>query len=104
MVIGPTPATIHTELRHVVDTRGWISADFHVHSACSPDSRVSLRDRVYEFLADGVAIVATDHNVVCDYAPYIQELGAEAFSCRRWAMRSRRPAGVTTVCFPCRSS
>lgn len=79
VVIGSTPATIRTELHHVLDTRGWISADFHVHSACSPDSRVSLRDRVYEFLSDGIdMIVATDHNVVCDYAPYIQELGAES--------------------------
>lgn len=65
-----------TRLRHVIDTPGWISGDFHVHSAASPDSRVPLRDRVFQFVADGVdMIVATDHNVVADYAPVIAELG-----------------------------
>ena len=34
-------------------------------------------DHVYESLSDGVdMIVSTDHNVVCDYAPMIAELGA----------------------------
>ncbi len=69
-------AEVRATLRHAVDTTFWVSADFHVHSACSPDSRVPLRDRVYEFVSDGVdMIVATDHNVVCDYAPIIAELG-----------------------------
>ena len=73
--IGPAGLEVHATLRHVVDTTGWLSADFHVHSACSTDSRVPMRDRVFEFLADGVdMIVATDHNVVCDYAPIISEL------------------------------
>ena len=74
--IGPSGAELRATLRHVVDTTSWVSADFHVHSSCSPDSRVPLRDRVYEFASDGVdMIVATDHNVVCDYAPIIAELG-----------------------------
>jgi hypothetical protein len=35
-----------------------------------------MRDRVYQFVADGVdLIVATDHNVIADYAPVIAELG-----------------------------
>ncbi len=64
-------------LRHVVATPGWASADFHVHAAHSPDSKVPMRDRVYEFIGDGVdMIVATDHNVISDYAPTINELGA----------------------------
>lgn len=67
---------IHTRLRHVIDTPGWISADFHVHSAASLDSRVPMRDRVFQFVADGVdLIVSTDHNVIVDYAPVIAELG-----------------------------
>jgi hypothetical protein len=37
---------------------------------------VPLRDRVFQFVADGVdLIVATDHNVIADYAPVIAELG-----------------------------
>lgn len=69
-------ATVQAKLRHVVDTPGWISADFHVHAAPSPDSVVPLRDRVYEFVSDGVEIItATDHNVVSSYGPEIAELG-----------------------------
>jgi hypothetical protein len=74
--IGARGATVQARLRHVVDTHGWISGDFHVHAHMSPDSRVPMRDRIYEFIADGVeVIVSTDHNVVADYAPLIQELG-----------------------------
>ena len=69
---------IHAALQHVVDTPHWISGDFHVHAASSPDSRVPMRDRVYEFIGDGVdLIVSTDHNVVADYAPVIAEMHAQ---------------------------
>lgn len=67
---------IHVILHHVIDTPGWISADFHVHAAASLDSRVPMRDRVHQFVADGVdLIVSTDHNIIADYAPMIAELG-----------------------------
>jgi hypothetical protein len=74
--IGPRPATVTAQLRHVVDSRGWLSGDFHVHAAASPDSHVPMQDRVYEFVSDGVELlVSTDHNVVADYEPIIRELG-----------------------------
>lgn len=74
--LGPTGASLSADLRHVIDTRGWLSADFHVHAACSYDSQVPMLHRVHEFAADGVELlVATDHNTVCDYAPLIAELG-----------------------------
>src|SRR5450631_2996848 len=54
-----------------------ISADFHVHAARSSDSRVPMHDRIFEFVSDDVQmIVATDHNVISDYEPYIKELDA----------------------------
>ena len=35
-----------------------------------------MRDRVHQFVADGVdLIVATDHNVIANYAPLVAELG-----------------------------
>ena len=69
---------LHGKLKHVIDTPHWVSADFHVHAAPSPDSRVPMRDRVYEFIADGVdMIVSTDHNVISNYRPVIEELHAE---------------------------
>jgi hypothetical protein len=75
--VKPTGAAVTARLSHVVDTHQWLSADFHVHAARSPDSRVPMQDRVYEFVADDVQlIVSTDHNVISDYEPYIRELGA----------------------------
>jgi hypothetical protein len=63
-------ASVRASLRHVVDSTGWISGDFHVHAASSSDSHVPMHDRVYEFIADGVeVIVSTDHNVVANYEP-----------------------------------
>jgi hypothetical protein len=76
LVVGPRGAQVVARLHHSVDTPGWISADFHVHAASSTDSRVPMHDRIYEFLSDGVEVItSTDHNVVTDYAPLIQELG-----------------------------
>jgi hypothetical protein len=73
-------AEVRASLKHVVNTRGWLSADFHVHAALSSDSHVPMLDRVYEFCADGVdMIVSTDHNVVSDYQPVIEEAGATRF-------------------------
>jgi hypothetical protein len=67
---------LNVKLHHVVDLPGWISGDFHVHAAPSLDSRVPLRDRIHQFVADGVdLIVSTDHNIVSDYRPIIDELG-----------------------------
>jgi hypothetical protein len=64
------------QLEHVVDTPKWASGDFHVHAEPSPDSSVPMHDRALEFVAEGVdLIVATDHNVVADYAPAIKQLG-----------------------------
>ncbi len=65
-----------TALEHVVETPKWASGDFHVHAEPSPDSNVPMRDRALEFVAEGVdMIVATDHNVIADYAPDISRLG-----------------------------
>jgi hypothetical protein len=76
----PQGAFVKARLQHVVDTTGWISADFHVHAARSPDSHVPMHDRIYEFVADDVQmIVSTDHNVISDYDPFIRELDAGRF-------------------------
>jgi hypothetical protein len=78
--LGGKGAFITARLTHVVDSEGWLSADFHVHAARSPDSRVPMHDRIYEFVADDVQmIVSTDHNVISDYDPFIRELDAGRF-------------------------
>jgi hypothetical protein len=74
--IAADGATLSARLTHAIDTRGWLSADFHVHAARSPDSVVPMPHRLIEFVSDGVEmIVSTDHNVVADYQPIIGALG-----------------------------
>jgi hypothetical protein len=59
-----------------VETPGWISADFHVHGARSPDTGLPMRERVRSFAAEGAEVlVSTDHDVVADYAPVIRSMG-----------------------------
>jgi hypothetical protein len=77
-VIADKTAAVAAELDRVVDTRGWISADLHVHAQPSPDSTVPLSDRVLALAAAGVEVaVATDHNAVTDYGRAIRERGLE---------------------------
>jgi hypothetical protein len=71
-------ASVDATLERVVDTRGWISADLHVHAVPSPDAPTLLDDRVRSLAASGVEVAAaTDHNAVTDYGPTIRALGAQ---------------------------
>jgi hypothetical protein len=55
---------------------GTLSGDFHVHGGASYDSSLPDQDRVMSFLAAGVdVIVATDHDVVTNYADTLAQLG-----------------------------
>lgn len=69
LAAGKNPDVAGT-LARVVSPAGWTSADFHLHAAPSPDSRVSLDERVAELACMGVDFaVATDHNRITDYGP-----------------------------------
>ena len=69
-VLTPEP------LIRVVDTPGWLSADFHVHAAPSDDSSLPVRQRIASFVAQGAdVIVATEHDTVFDYGPTIEAMG-----------------------------
>lgn len=62
-------------LRRVLATPGWISADLHLHQAPSPEADVGLEARVVAVAAEGVQFAAaTDHYVVTDFAPTVQEM------------------------------
>lgn len=68
-------ANLGFTLTQIVPTPGWISADFHVHSAKSVDSDMQLDVRVASYAVEGVdLVVSTDHNYVADYAPTISVL------------------------------
>jgi hypothetical protein len=62
--------------QRALETPGWISSDFHVHAAPSPDTALALPARLASFAAEGAEVlVATDHDRITDYAPLIQQLG-----------------------------
>lgn len=64
--------TVNHRLNRVVDTRGWVALDSHIHSKRSIDSGMTLDERVISVAAEGVEVaVATDHNYVTDFAPYV---------------------------------
>jgi hypothetical protein len=71
-------ATFAGRLARVVDTRGAVSGDFHLHSDYSTDSNVAVRDKVIGLVAEGVELaVSSDHNFITDYRDAIRELGLE---------------------------
>ena len=72
--------SVAVELHRVVDTTGYVGADFHLHSSYSLDSFHSPAERLKSFAGEGLElVVSTDHNFVSDYQPVIGELGLEPF-------------------------
>ncbi len=91
-VTAESGASVRAVLERTMDTSGWLGCDFHLHAAPSPDSTVTLEDRVASLLAEGVEFaVATDHNHVTDYGPTIERLEAHA------ALASIPGVEITTV-------
>lgn len=67
-------------LAHVVDTTGYLSGDFHLHSQPSNDVSDFISDKVRALAACGLEVpAATDHDVNTDYMPYIKKLGLERY-------------------------
>ena len=58
-------------LRHEVDTRGWVSADTHIHTLTfSGHGDATLQERILTLAGEGLDVaIATDHNHQTDYAP-----------------------------------
>jgi hypothetical protein len=67
-------------LKRVVDTTGYMSADFHIHSARSLDSAAPLEARVRSFAGEGLEVmVSTDHDINTDFLPAIQKMKLQSF-------------------------
>ncbi len=70
---------VSLSIERVVDTKGWISADLHLHAEPSFDAPQPLDSRILGLAASGVEVgVATDHNRVTDYTPVISALGLKS--------------------------
>ncbi|MFZ5442859.1 MAG: hypothetical protein ACOZQL_22830, partial [Myxococcota bacterium] len=73
-------ARVDAVLARVLDTTGWMSADFHVHAVNSPDSIVDNGKRALTFAGDGLdVIVSTDHDAITDFGPVIAQTGLSPF-------------------------
>jgi len=71
-----TTTTVNAQVVQVLDTTGFISSDYHVHMAGSPDSRISHRNRIAAYAGEGVDnLITTDHALLTDLMPEIASLG-----------------------------
>lgn len=69
---------LRESLQRVVDSRGWVSSDFHSHSSPSGDNTTSQRGRVLNLLCENIEFApCTEHNRIDTYVPHLQALGVE---------------------------
>lgn len=67
---------IKARLSRLVDTAGWISADFHNHSTPSGDNVCGTPDRIINIAAENIEFApTTEHNRIYDWRPVIEQLG-----------------------------
>lgn len=67
-------------LKRIVDTKGWISADFHNHSTPSGDNVCDTDGRLINIAAENLEFTpTTEHNRFYDWEPTIKALGLENF-------------------------
>jgi len=70
--------TLEVALSRVVDTSGWLSADTHVHTSHSPDSRMQPQDQLLHAAAHGLEVMLnTDHEHIVDMRHEVAAAGLE---------------------------
>ena len=68
--------TAEATLKRTVETRGWVSTDFHAHSTPSGDNYCATDDRLINFAAEHIEFApTTEHNRIFDWQPHIDRLG-----------------------------
>ena len=69
---------VRATLKRVVQTPGWVSADFHSHSSPSGDNVSSQLGRVLNLLCEHIEFApCTEHNRLDTYVPHLKRLGVE---------------------------
>lgn len=67
------PTKIRAALKRTIDSRGWLSTDFHSHSSPSGDNTASQRGRVLNLLAEQIEFApCTEHNRITVYDPHLE--------------------------------
>jgi hypothetical protein len=79
VVMPGQTVTVAGTLDRLVDTTGWISADFHNHSTPSGDNTCGTPDRIINLAAEHIEFApTTEHNRLFDWRPTIEALGLTA--------------------------
>ena len=72
--------TITGNLTRSVDSKGWVSTDFHNHSTPSGDNVCGVDDRLINLAAEQIEFApTTEHNRLYDWEPHIKKLGLSPF-------------------------
>jgi hypothetical protein len=75
-VAANTLSDVDATLTHVIDTSGFVSGDFHVHSIDSADCAVTRTDRIVSMMAEGLEFFTpSDHDFRSDFQTQIVAAG-----------------------------
>ncbi|HUQ71481.1 MAG TPA: CehA/McbA family metallohydrolase [Planctomycetaceae bacterium] len=77
ITIAPfTDTPLIAKLNRSVNTKGWVSSDFHSHSSPSGDNTSSQLGRVLNLVCEHLEFApCTKHNRISTYLPHIERLG-----------------------------
>lgn len=79
LVVPGERLTFEAALERLVDTSGWVSADYHNHSTESGDNTCGTPDRIINLAAEHIEFApTTEHNRLFDWRPEIQRLDLQA--------------------------
>ncbi|MEY5015654.1 MAG: hypothetical protein RIS92_2012 [Verrucomicrobiota bacterium] len=79
-VVAGKPLSIKGVLKRLVDTKGWVSTDYHNHSTPSGDNVCGTADRLINLAAEHIEFApTTEHNRLFDWRPEIERLGLTPF-------------------------
>jgi len=81
VTVGPNKEVVFKgTLKRLVDTKGWISSDFHNHSTPSGDNVCDTDGRLINIAVEHLEFApTTEHNRLFDWEPTIQALGLSPF-------------------------
>ncbi len=69
---------IQGSLKRVIDSTGWVSADYHNHSTPSGDNTCGTDDRIINLAAEQIEFApTTEHNRIYNWGPHIRRLGLQ---------------------------
>jgi len=77
---GGGTATVTASIDRVLDTSGWVSGDFHLHTEMSDDSLLHVVEAIQILAAEGLDVAAsTDHDFVTNYPQIMARAGVSAY-------------------------